>query len=86
MPEIDPALEPAAVAGDSNDSDASEVNSPAQADDPGLDVIAGSVEHGLATETSAASDEPSEDFDGAAATLRTMSRWSLMPSRGWESD
>jgi molecular chaperone GrpE len=67
MPEIDPALKPAAVAENSIDSDASEVTSSAQADDPGIDVIAGSVEHGLATETSAASDEPSEDFDGAAA-------------------
>ncbi len=65
MAEIDPALEPAAVAGNSNDSDASEVTSPAQADDPGLDVIAGSDDHGLATEASATSDEPSEDLAGA---------------------
>jgi molecular chaperone GrpE len=66
MPGIDPALDAAAVAGNSNDSDASEVTSPAQADDPGLDGIVGSVEHGLATETSAAADKASEDVDGAA--------------------
>jgi molecular chaperone GrpE len=68
MPEIDPALEPALVAGDSNDPDSCEAASSERADDPGLDIIAGLAEGDLAAVAISAPAVSNEKIHDAPAT------------------
>ncbi len=55
----------------------------AQADDPGPDVIAGSVEDGLATEAMRGFRRAKRGRRRCGGGCAMISRWSLMPYKGW---
>jgi molecular chaperone GrpE len=69
MSENDPEPEPASAAGNLDDSQSTEANSPEHAGEPGFDIIAGLAEDGLAAEAVSAPRGPTGNREDAAATL-----------------